>query len=201
MVFSRILFLLVGLLVVDVTLATTVLPVSLERMSKTAEYIFYGKALSNEVKFDAASNRVATFTIFEIIDNVKGDAGTSHTVKQVGGQLAGSAVVHRFHGVPRFTVGEEYVIFLPPQSRLGFSSPVGLSQGKFSVQKQKGIATVSNGRVIKNLTASQNNDNAGNTGTQTRSTPSSTRLSPIVDQPTKARLADFIQAVRDYSKE
>jgi hypothetical protein len=102
-------------------------------MAKSATIVFYGRALRNEVKFDDLSQRVATFTEFEVLQAIKGVNGHSHTIKQVGGQLPGSRVVYQAHGVPRFSVGEEYVLFLPAASRLGFASPVGLQQGSINV--------------------------------------------------------------------
>ena len=37
-----------------------------------------------------------------------------------------------------YLVGEKYVVFLYPKSRLGLTSPVGYAQGKFLVEK-KGV--------------------------------------------------------------
>ncbi len=67
------------------TTATSVLPISLQRMSTAAELIFYGKVVSNEVKIDEISERVATYTTFEVIEVIKGTVGASHTIKQIGG--------------------------------------------------------------------------------------------------------------------
>jgi len=111
--------------------ATSVLPVSLQQLSSAAELIFHGTAISNEVRLDEVSGRVATFTTFAVTDVIKGVAGDTHTIKQIGGQLPGSRVRQIIRGVPRFSVGAEYVVFLPPASSLGFSSPIGLSQGRF----------------------------------------------------------------------
>jgi hypothetical protein len=92
--------------------ATSVLPVSLQRMAQTAEMIFHGTAIGNEVRLDQASGRVATYTSFKVIEVIKGNPGATHTIKQIGGQLPGSNVRLVIHGVPRFAAGEEYVIFL-----------------------------------------------------------------------------------------
>ena len=124
--------------------ATTVLPVSLQSMTHSAEHIFHGKVILNEVKVDQVSQRVATFTTFNVIEAVKGKTGKTHTIKQIGGQLAGSQFIYVVHGIPKFVLGEEYVVFLPKKSRLGFSSPIGLGQGSYSVIKRDGIKTVDN---------------------------------------------------------
>lgn len=178
--------LLPGLLMSTSVIATTVLPVSLERMSKKAELIFYGAAINNEVKVDDVSGRVATFSTFEIIDVIKGDTGTKHTIKQIGGQLPGSKIFQRVQGVPRFTVGEQYIIFLPQASRLGFSSPIGLSQGRYIVQKQNGLSTVSNVRAPEALI--------------NRSTPTGSDK-PLIKKSTTTSLSEFLKTVRDLASQ
>lgn len=144
----RTLITLTCLLLAMASPAATVKPIPLEQMAKTAAVIFYGRAVSNEVKLDELSQRVATFTTFEVIDAIKGITTSSYTIKQVGGQLPGSRVVSRIYGVPRFTAGEEYVVFLPETSRLGFASPMGLSQGSYHVNNDK---TVNHGNATSTL--------------------------------------------------
>ncbi len=124
--------------------ATVVIPLSLQQVSERASLIFQGKVTDVEVRFDELSQRVATYTTFAVQDVIKGEAGATHTIKQVGGQLPGGKFALRIHGVPRFNPGEEYVVFLPAPSRLGFASPVGLSQGAFSVVEKNGARVVSN---------------------------------------------------------
>ena len=165
-------------------------------MSKRAEIIFYGKTISNEVKVDDVSNRVVTFTTFKIIENIKGITEATLTIKQVGGQLPGSKIVHRIHGVPRFTIDEEYIVFLPAKSTLGFTSPIGLGQGKFSVYKQNGIKMVSNGRAIKNLILSGKiKADSSNAEIQTLNV-----LEPTENQPIKTKLTEFIKTVSSLSR-
>jgi hypothetical protein len=135
------------------SLATTVLPISLENMSKKAELIFYGTVISNEVKVDEVSGHVATFTTFDVIDVVKGDVGDTHTIKQIGGQLPGSKTRFKIHGVPRFTVGEKTVVFMPKASRLGFASPLGLGQGRFTVREKNGVNIVNDKRASRTVDA------------------------------------------------
>ena len=174
--------------------ATSVLPVSLQRMAKTAEIIFHGTAIGNEVRLDQASGRVATYTSFKVIEVIKGNPGEIHTIKQIGGQLPGSNVRQVIHGVPRFAVGEEYVIFLPKPSSLGFASPIGLSQGKFDIRKLNGQAVVTNRRQLATLEKSTPQPVLPNA-------PSAIAADPAPDQPAVMPLADFMQTVRDMVKE
>ena len=124
--------------------ATVLIPLSLQQVTERANLIFQGRVTNVEVRVDEVSQRVATYTTFAVQDVIKGKTGATHTIKQVGGQLPGSKVALRIHGVPRFNLGEDYVVFLPAPSRLGFSSPVGLSQGAFSVVDNNGALVVRN---------------------------------------------------------
>jgi hypothetical protein len=174
---------LTTLLIFNSSFAATVLPVSLENMAENAAVIFYGRVISNEVKLDDVSQRVATFTTFEVLDAIRGVETGSYTLKQIGGQLPGSQLVTRVYGVPRFTENAEYVVFLPQASQLGFASPIGLSQGSYRV------STDNNGiKTVGRRGATGQND--------TKSSPA-LRASPGPND--KTALADFLQNVRTLS--
>lgn len=176
----RTLIALAGLLIFNSSLATTVLPVSLERLADKAEVIFYGRVISNEVRLDDVSQRIATFTTFTVIDAIKGELTDTYTIKQIGGQLPGSLQVTRVHGVPEFSENEEYVVFLPKESRLGFSSPIGLNQGSYPV------STDASGKTVRYYGA----ENKPATNAATTQTAHAHN---------KTDLADFLQHVRALS--
>ena len=184
---QTLLTLMLGLLLSTPTLATTVLPISLERMSKKAELIFYGTVISNEVKVDEVSGHVATFTTFDVIDVIKGNVGDIHTIKQIGGQLPGSKIMYKIHGVPQFTVGEKAVVFMPQESQLGFASPLGLSQGRFVVRERNGISTINDSRATQAVRATSARDLKTNAA------------EPSPQPQTSTSLADFLQTVRDLT--
>jgi len=132
--------------------AASVLPLGLERLQGDAKTIFLGECLSNTVEMDQQSGRVVTYTTFEVLETYKGKPGRSQTIKQIGGNLPGANLDVRIPGVPQFEVGQRYVVFLPPASKLGFASPVGLGQGMFTVKKDAtGAPVVSNGRDVGDL--------------------------------------------------
>jgi hypothetical protein len=134
------------------TFAAMALPLGLDRLHQDAKLIFLGECMSNTVEMDAQSGRVVTLTTFEVLETYKGRPGRSHTIKQIGGNLPQADLSVRVPGVPQFEVGKRYVVFLPPASRLGFSSPVGLSQGMFTVKSNaKGEQMVGNGRDVGEL--------------------------------------------------
>jgi hypothetical protein len=93
-----------------------------------------------------------TYTTFQVRDVIKGAVGSTHTIKQIGGAIPGEAVQYRVQGIPTFNVGQEYVVFLAAPSSLGFSSPMGLAQGRFTVHDGPNAKQVSNGRDFRDLT-------------------------------------------------
>ncbi len=72
-------------------------------------------------------------------------------MRQAGGERNGIAVDYH---VPKFSVGSEYVLFMPPASKLGLASPVGLSQGAFAVVQGQAGKEVGNGRDFSTLLSS-----------------------------------------------
>ena len=90
-------------------------------------------------------------------------------------------------GVPEYKTGNSYVVFLPKKSSLGFSSPIGLHQGSFSVSDINGEQIISNG---KNLSAAIMTEKNKETHMP---------LAVVQDNPTRARLVDFINTIRVYN--
>lgn len=138
--------------------ATSVLPLYLDQIIDGAAIAFQGSCIGNRVERDIQSGMIVTYTTFQVQDVLKGQVAPVHTIKQIGGRLAaaaGSIEVRQFEGVPQFEVGESYVVFLYGVSAAGFSSPVGLAQGKFDVLPGPAGQQVSNGRDFKEMTANR----------------------------------------------
>ena len=133
--------------------ATTVLPTTLETLIDQSAAAFQGTVLQNRVERDARTGQIVTYTKFKVSEVLKGSVTATHEIKQIGGRLADGSESFNVMGVPRFQEGEEYVVFLNGVSASGFSSPVGLHQGRFSVSREGGIAKVGNGRDFKEMAA------------------------------------------------
>jgi hypothetical protein len=129
---------------------TVLVPLYLEEMIDRSEVVFQGRCLANRTVRDEKTNMVVTLTTFQVYDVLKGTVGETHLIKQVGGSLPDELLEYRFRGIPTFTVGKEYVIFLAGVSSSGFSSPIGLSQGSFEINASR---QVTNGRDFKDLTS------------------------------------------------
>ena len=132
--------------------ATSVLPMDLDQMVAASAVAFDGTCTGNRTGRDPVSNLIVTYTTFAVHDVLKGDVGATYEIKQIGGALP-NGLQHHVEGVPRFAVGQEYVVLLPQASSGGFSSPVGLSQGQFTVTQTEKGATVSNGRDFREMTS------------------------------------------------
>lgn len=133
--------------------AASVLPVGLDHLIDRSTTAFEGRCLSNRSERDAATGFVVTYTTFAVVDPLKGQLGSTHTIKQIGGSLPGESLQYKVEGVPSFSVGEEYVVFLAGVSSLGFSSPIALGQGRFGIRAGESGREVGNGRDFKELAA------------------------------------------------
>ncbi len=127
--------------------ATSVLPANLDQLTAGAQAIVHVRCTGNAVQADPAVG-VATVTTFDVLDRAKGGAGSIFQLRQAGGELNGIAV--DFH-TPKFVPGAEYVLFVPPASKFGLASPVGLSQGVFIVVERDGRKEVGRGRDFTRL--------------------------------------------------
>ena len=133
--------------------ATSVLPAQLDEIVDKATVAFEGRCVGNRSERDPMTGLVVTYTTFEVVDRLKGGVGSTHIIKQVGGSLPDGSFHYKVDGVPTFSVGEEYVVFLAGVSSKGFSSPIALAQGRFGIRKGASGREVGNGRDFKQLTA------------------------------------------------
>ena len=133
--------------------AASVVPLYLDEMIDTSAVAFEATCTGNRAERDAETNLVVTYTTFEVREVLKGFAPTTHVIKQIGGALPEESVQYRVDGIPTFIPGEDYVVFLAGVSSAGFSSPIGLAQGKFSVKDANGRRHAGNGRDFKDMAA------------------------------------------------
>jgi len=110
-------------------------PVSLAGLTGSSAHVFRGVCRSAEVgTADVAGARIAVTTYtFEIREHLKGGGGRTLTFRQVGTPSGGGADLGRAAGLPVYSPGLEYMIFLLPESRARLTSPAGASQGALLV--------------------------------------------------------------------
>ena len=165
--------------------ATMVVRLFLDEIVDKAATAFQGTCTGNRTQLDADTGLIVTYTTFRVDDVLKGHVGATHVIKQIGGTLPDDAREVKVLGVPKFTPGESYVVFLPGVSAAGFSSPIGLAQGRFSIVSDAGVSKVTNGRDFKELTERMPADQL----------PASAKAH-IASGATRMGLEDFKQMVR-----
>lgn len=119
------------LLLASPVLPATVVRLDLPDLTQRAGRIVLARCLSANP--ERAENGIETRYRFVVDQTVKGD--TSSTVELVlpGGLLDG--VRTRVPGMPDFAPGNEVVLFLSRAGDTGAIWPIGLGQGKYSVQR------------------------------------------------------------------
>lgn len=164
--------------------ATSVLPLELPQLVAGSRDVVHVRCTGTETVTDATVG-VATVTQFVVLDRAKGSAGATLVLRQPGGRLGTQVVDFQ---LPRYRVGEEYVLFVPPASALGFAVPLGLAQGMFPVSDGTAGKEVGNGRdfaaLLRDVDPAQ--------------IPSGTRarLQTNPQERSRITLADFMAIVR-----
>ena len=124
--------------------ATTVIPMSVEELTKASEHIVQARALEQWSEWAPDHGLILTFTRFQAINTLKGSVPATFVVKQMGGSV-GNARTH-VAGLRYFHSGEENVLFLHPAMAKDSTYVItGLMQGNFHVDRSGATATVSNG--------------------------------------------------------
>ncbi len=128
--------------------ATTVQTVNLFEMVRLADRVFWGKCLKMKTKLDGATGFLVTAYTFEVREGIKGvNAGETVVFRQISQGPKGFGIP----GLPQYHKGQEALLFLHADSRIGLTSPVGLSQGVFQVEKVQDYLAVSNSLGNRNL--------------------------------------------------
>lgn len=115
--------------------AMTVRPMDLHALTRAAAMIVAGKVTHVESRPDE-HGLPATFITIAVMENIKGAKEEALTIKQFGFQeLQADGGAFKLAGMPSYQRGEELILFLHRPSDLGFTSPVGLEQGKYTVME------------------------------------------------------------------
>jgi hypothetical protein len=102
----------------------------LREMVGSAGMIFVGVVTDVHGGYDENGD-IVTYTTFSVEQSVQGVAGSTVTVKQLGGQAGGLSTY--LQHMRYFKRGERVLAMFYPVSHLGFTSPVGLEQGVWTV--------------------------------------------------------------------
>ena len=122
---------LLFLLPADEAGSTTLQRFDLRSLTENAERVFHGRCTGSDS--EVIEGRPYTVYRFAVDQMVKGNQRDEVVVRLLGGELDGQ----RFElvGMPTFSDDEEVVLFLTGRDRRNNPWPVGLSQGKFRVER------------------------------------------------------------------
>lgn len=104
---------------------------TLTQLTQLSERIFKGKVLEVSTDVDQyESGLPVRYFSFRVDDCIKGKCGTQITIKQVAGGR---------NGLPGYSAGQTYLLFLPEDSeKTGLVAPVGIWQGIYPLRQQNG---------------------------------------------------------------
>ncbi len=155
---ALLLFLMLG-----IVSATTIIPVSVERLTNESSHVVEARVVFSESRWNPQHTLIFTYTKVEVIKTLKGAAQSSLVVKQIGGSAEG--YTQKVAGVRYGKPGEQSVLFLRPSAQQdGTFEITGLMQGNFTMQKSaSGETLVSNG--VPGVSAYQQGSTGEYTGT------------------------------------
>jgi len=123
--------------------ATSVVKLSLKDLAKKSDAIVLARVDDQYSRYEQ-NKEIFTYYTLHVLEPVKGAKNEQTiTIRQIGGIVDNIASI--VPGTPRFTNGEEVVVFLTQKDATGYPWVMGLQQGKYSVyQDEKGQKRVRN---------------------------------------------------------
>lgn len=133
---------------------------NIEDIVSSASIIVRGTVTSVETKEDPETNILSTFVTISVKENFYGAEQNHITLKMLGGKSEKRTI--NLAEMPKFTVGEDIIGMFYAPSNVGFSSPVGMNQGKFlvTVDPETKLESVRNTYKNQNLFANLKNKSA-----------------------------------------
>lgn len=124
-------FVLLSLVSISPARSTTLLRFDLETLTANAVQIFVGTCVASATEI--VDGQVYTHTRFAVSQALKGDLSDQVSVYLPGGEHEQAQM--QIVGMPTFAANEEVVLFLTPPNQRGHVWPVGLTQGKFHLER------------------------------------------------------------------
>jgi hypothetical protein len=125
---------------------TSVIPPTFNQLVQQAELIFQGTVtdVRSIWEGEGAQRHIDTYITFQIGENVKGNAGSSYTIRILGGTVGDETM--EVTDTPKFKVGDSDILFVEHNNDQ-FVPLVGINNGRFHVQRdeQTGQDIVLNG--------------------------------------------------------
>ena len=126
--------------------ATTVIPPTFEQLVQQAELISQGTVtdVRSVWEGEGAQRHINTYVTFQIGENMKGNAGSSYTIRILGGTVGDETM--EVTDTPKFKMGDRDILFVEHNNDQ-FVPLVGINNGRFHVQRdgQTGRDIIVNG--------------------------------------------------------
>ena len=135
--------------------ATTVVPPTFGQLVQQAELIFQGTVTDVKSIWEGqgAERHINTYVTFQVADSVKGEVGSSYTIRMLGGTVGDETML--ITDTPKFSVGDRDILFVE-HNYDQFVPLVGISHGRFHVQRDeetgRDIIVNHEGAPVKELT-------------------------------------------------
>ena len=120
--------------------ATTVFPMSVERLTDISSDVVVAHAVKSWSVWNAQHTIIVTYTQFAVDNRLKGSAGDIVTVKTPGGSAEG--YTQQVAGVRPWSAGESSMLFLRPSQSRDALVVSGLIQGDFRIRRSASGAMV-----------------------------------------------------------
>ncbi|MBA3608584.1 MAG: hypothetical protein H0W43_08795 [Chthoniobacterales bacterium] len=116
--------------------ATTVIPPKFDELVSRAQVIFDGEVTGLQSQWigEGAHHRIVTFVTFKVNESIKGDPGTTYSMRMLGGTVDGRTM--RVTDAPEFKVGERRILFVENNGSQ-FIPLVGIQHGSFRVERDQ----------------------------------------------------------------
>lgn len=134
--------------------ATTVFPMSVERLTDISSDVVVAHATKSWSVWNAQHTIIVTYTQFAVDNRLKGNAEATVTVKTPGGSAGG--YTQHVAGVRAWSAGESSVLFLRPSQSGDGLVVSGLIQGDFRIRRNaSGTVVADNGLEDGSVSANQ----------------------------------------------
>lgn len=137
--------------------ATSVKKMTVADLINYGDKIIAGRVTAVTDGFDANNLPYTDITV-AVGESLKGNASGYYTFRQIGLAAPRDMGNGRTYvgvspdGFPRFSQGEDVVLFLFKKTSLGFESTAGLMQGKFTVNGHELVNDINNRGLFDNVT-------------------------------------------------
>lgn len=120
------------------SVSATVLPHrTVNQTIKEADRIVRGVISGKKYLWGPKKHRIYTDYSLRVLEVLKGKAGASLKIRQLGGQMDG--LFTQVPGSARYKIGEEVLLLLEKERAPGFLFVQGLAAGKYQILKQNGF--------------------------------------------------------------